>query len=219
MLRLKLVLMVLILSFGVSAYAYKDGDFQVWNTDAQELKINKDYKITSEEEFRWGNGAREFYYQHYDLGLTRTLNKYWNVSGGYRHVLSLNKGKWKVENEPYMAAALSWDMAGFKLEDRSRLEYRHFDYKADAWRYRNKFTVKLPWKFTGLNIQPFLSDEGFARFEKINQFGENRFYAGLAMDLTKDIKAEVYYLLDSAKNDKKQWIASNVLGTKIKIAF
>ena len=39
------------------------------------------------------------------------------------------------------------------------------------------------------------------------------------MNLTKDIKAEIYYLLDSVKNSRGQWIDANVLGTKFKIAL
>ncbi|MFH1360701.1 MAG: hypothetical protein ABIJ41_06655, partial [Candidatus Omnitrophota bacterium] len=49
-------------------YAYDDGDFQIWNTDVEEVKVSKDSKITFEEEFRWGHNASEFYYHHYDVG-------------------------------------------------------------------------------------------------------------------------------------------------------
>jgi len=67
--------------------------------------------------------------------------------------------------------------------------------------------------------RPFVSEELFFRFGGASQFGENRLSSGFGMNLTKDIKAEIYYLLDSVKNSRGQWIDANVLGTKFKIAL
>lgn len=201
-----------------AVYAYDDGDFQVWNTDVEEFKINKDSKIAFEEEFRWGDNANEFYYHHYDIGFFYNLKKYLNIGGGYRHIYELKKGKFKLENEPYLTATLLWDIKGFKFDDRNRMEYRHFVYQADSGRYRNKVTVKLPWKFTRIEIQPYLSDEIFVGFGGTNQFNQNRYSCGLGMNLTKNIKAEIYYLLQSSKASP-HWTDTNVLGTKVKMAF
>ncbi|MDP2923488.1 MAG: DUF2490 domain-containing protein [Candidatus Omnitrophota bacterium] len=211
-------LTTIIILTGSCVYAYDDGDFQVWNTDVEELKINNDAKIALEEEFRWGDNASEFYYQHYDVGFFYNLKKYLNIGGGYRHIYELKKGKFMVENEPYVTANLLWDLLGFKFDDRSRMEYRHFDYQTDSWRYRNKITAKLPWKFTRIEIQPYLSDEIFVGFGTISEFNQNRFSSGLAMNLTKNVKAEIYYMLQSTKSSGK-WVDANVLGTKLKIAF
>ena len=216
--KAKTIAAVMVLAVRVSSYAYDDGDFQVWNTDVQEFKVNKDLKAALEQEVRWGDNAHEFFYQHYDVGAFYGLNKYWNIGAGYRHVLSKTKGEFKIENEPYMTATLSGEAKGFKFEDRSRLEYQHFDYQTDSWRYRNKFTLKLPWKFTKMAIQPFLSEEALVRFGVINEFNQNRFSSGLAMNLTKNIKAEIYYMLVSSKS-RDNWIDSNVLGTKLKFSF
>jgi len=201
----------------IRTYAYDDADFQVWNTDVEEFKVNKDLKIALEEEFRWGDNANEFYYHHYDVGVIYALNKYWNIGGGYRHVYELSKGKFKLENEPYLTTAVSLQKEGFAFDSRSRIEYRHFDYTADAWRYRNKFTLKLPWKFTQIKIQPYLADEIFLGSQN-KTFSCNRFYSGLGVSLSKNLIAEIYYLLQSSRSSSN-WIAANVLGTKLKILF
>ncbi len=215
----KIILVIgLAIFLTAKAYAYDSGDFQVWNTDVEELKVNAKTKIALEEEFRWGNNADEFYYHHYDLGLFYDLNKHLNVGGGYRQVYELKSGNFKPEEAPYLTATLFGDWKGFKLDDRSRLEYRHFSYQTDGWRYRNKFTLKFPWKFTKIEIQPYLSDEMLIVFGVINQFNENRFSSGLSFSLTKNIKAELYYMLRSTKG-VDTWIDSNVLGTKLKIVF
>jgi hypothetical protein len=145
-------------------YAYDDGDFQIWNTDYEEIKLNGKSKLVFEEEFRWGNNASEFYYQHYDVGFFYDFTKWFNAGGGYRQIYELYKGKFRPDNDPYLTATLSGELSDFKFDDRSRMEYNDFDYKMDFWRYRNKLTLKFPWKFTKLQIQPVVSDEIFIVF-------------------------------------------------------
>ncbi len=201
------------------AYAFDDHDFQVWNTDVEEFKISKDAKIALEEEFRWGDNANKFFYQHYDAGIFYSLNKYLNIGGGYRQVYELKNEEFKVENEPYLTATLFLNYHGFAFDSRNRLEYRHFNYQNDSGRYRNKFSLKFPWKFTKAQIQPFVSDEILIGFgDGASELNQNRFYSGFGMNLTKNIKAEIYYMLLSTKGADK-WTDANVLGTKLKIAF
>ncbi len=208
----------LVLLLAAKVYAYDDGDFQVWNTDVQDFKINKDLKASFEEEFRWADNSSEFYYHHYDAGLIYTLSKHLNFGAGYRHIYELKTRKFKAEKSPYLTLSLLWDLSGFKFEDRSRLEYRNFGYQADSGRYRNKLTVKLPWKFTKMEIQPYLSDEVFFGIGGTNQFNQNRFSSGIGMNLAKNVKLEVYYMLQNAKS-KARWPGTNVLGTKVKMSF
>ena len=213
------VLGMLFFALSLKAYAYDDGDFQVWHTENQEMKINKESKLTLEEEFRFGDNANDFYYHHYDIGFVRDLSKYLNLGIGYRHIYEKKSGKFKEEMEPYGMATLFWELVGFKFDSRSRLEYRHFDYQLDAWRYRNKFNMKFPWKFTKMQIQPFLADEIFLNLNGID-LNQNRFYSGLGFNLTKNIKGEIYYLLQSTKSSGTcVWTDINVLGTKFKVLF
>lgn len=216
--KVALVVLGMVLFLAVNAHAYDDGDFQVWNTDVEEIQLKKDLKLAFEQEFRWGDNVKEFYYQHYDVGLFYSLNKYWSVGGGYRHILNKTRGKFLVENQPSVTVTFSSQFAGFKYDDRSRFEYNHFDYKDDTWKYRNKLTVKAPWKFTKLEIQPFVADEIFFLFDDGSRLSENRATAGLAMNITKNLKGEIYYMLRIVKSGVK-WVDTNVLGTKLKLVF
>lgn len=216
--RIRFLIAGLFLTITGLAYAYDDHDFQVWNTDIEEFKIDNDSKIALEEEFRWGDNADEFYYHHYDVGLFYNGKKYLHIGGGYRHVYELKKGKFKPESEPYVAATLLWGLKGFRFEDRNRIEYRYFDYQTDSWRYRNKLAIKLPWKFTKMEVQPYLSDEIYIGFGGINRLNQNRFSLGLGMSPTKNIKTEIYYMLQSVKSSG-DWVDANVLGTKLKLIF
>lgn len=218
--KLKFLVIFFILATAGSAYAYQNGDFQFWNTDVEEFKINKNLKFALEEEFRWGDDAREFFYQHYDAGLFYTLNNYLNVSAGYRQIYELKNQKFKPENAPYATVTLSLNKDGGLLESRNRFEYRHFNYQTDSWRYRNKFTIKFPWKFTAVEIQPYVSDEVLMTFASgaLNQLNQNRLASGVGFKVTKNVKAELYYMLVDTKSSGR-WTNANVLGTKLKIAF
>jgi len=206
-----------LMSLNYRIFAFDDGDFQIWNTDVQEEQINNKAKITLEEEFRFGDNANDFYYHHYDLGFVYILNKYLNSGFGYRQIFEKKNAEFKQENEPYIIATLFWGLSGFKFDSRNRLEYRHFNYQTDLWRYRNKFTMKFPWKFTRIGIQPYLSDEIFLALNR-TQLNQNRFYSGLLFNLTSNINLDIHYLLQSTKGSDR-WIDANVLGTKLKISF
>lgn len=214
--RIKIITIVLLLMPNI-LYAYDDGDFQVWHTDVEEKKINEKFKISLEEEFRWGDNAGELYYHHYEPGLTYKVNSHLDLALKYRQIYDKKNSKFKQENQPNLNATLKWDFLGCSMDDRSRLEYRHFNYQPDSWLYRNKFTVRLPWKFTKFGIQPYLSDEIFVNFYN-TAFTRNRFYAGFSFNLIKNLKAEIYYLLQSTKSSYA-WTDANVFGTSLKISF
>ncbi|MDD4894159.1 MAG: DUF2490 domain-containing protein [Candidatus Omnitrophica bacterium] len=211
--------LTLILAAPIAAYTYDDGDFQVWHTEIQEKEINKESRLTLEEELRFGDDASELYYYYFDIGYAYDVNKNLTLGLNYRQIYDKKQpyNKFKIENRPHINATLKYALSGFQLDDRNRLEYRHFDYQEDSWEYRNKFTVKFPWKFTRLQIQPYLADEIFLKLNGID-LNRNRLYSGFMFTVLKNLKAEIYYLLQKTKSSGK-WTAVNVLGSKVKVSF
>ena len=53
---------------GTPCFAFEDGDVQFWSTASASFDINKEWKGKFEEEFRFGENAATFYYNHSDLG-------------------------------------------------------------------------------------------------------------------------------------------------------
>ncbi|MDP3791866.1 MAG: DUF2490 domain-containing protein [Candidatus Omnitrophota bacterium] len=213
-----LCIVALIASIGANAYAYENGDFQIWNTDVEEVKIAKDVKFFMEQEFRFGENAGEFYYQHYDWGFIFGFDKRLDIGLGYRLVLEKYKHKWREEDQPNATATLKFDLWKFKIDDRNRLEYRHFRFKNDSVRYRNKFSIKLPMDIAKIKVSPYASDEIFISSDSTG-FNENRFASGIEFDLTKNVKFDIFYMLKGNRIRGDKWNNTNVLGTKIKIAF
>lgn len=219
-LSVTLIILACLAALKNNLFAYDDGDFQVWHTEIQEKKINDKSRVALEEEVRFGDDADELYYQHYDIGYAYDVNKYLTLGLNYKQVYEKKQPhtKFKAENRPHINAILKYELAGFKLEDRNRLEYRHFDYQEDFWRFRDKFTLKFPWKFTSLKFQPYVADEIFLKLEDGVDLNQNRFYSGFTFNIFKGLGMEIYYLLQSVKSSGN-WTDANVLGSKVKVSF
>lgn len=201
-----------------AAYAYDRGDFQIWHTDYEDIKIGKGTKLSMEQEFRFGENARELYYQHYEWGFVYGFHKMLDLGFFYRLVLEKIKRKWMEEDMPNVNATVKLDLWKFKFEDRNRLEFRHFRFRPDHIRYRNKVVLKLPLEFRRITVSPYLSDEIFISSNGTG-FNENRFCPGIEFVLTKYVKGDIYYMLKDNRISGSKWTDANVLGTKIKIAF
>ncbi len=194
------------------------GDFQWWSTAEFSADLTKKWRATFEEELRFGEGSDNLYYEHSDIGMVWSGMADW-IDWGFNFRLIEQKdseGTCRPEYRPHMNLTFK-NLLGQELSNRSRIEYRDIDSTEYEWRYRNKTTYKLPFTLTEWKLKPYVADEVFIECDSSNM-DRNRFYAGLGFDITKSIKGEVYYLLQSSRDDG-QWNNINVLGTKIKFDF
>jgi len=200
-------------------FASDGGDFQYWSAAKASFDIDKDWKGTFEEEFKFGDDAGRLYYHHCDLGFVyKGFSDWIDLGFNYRQAFEKNgDGEWSRENRPHLNVTLKGKLFDLDLSDRSRLEYRDRENKKDIWRYRNKFTVKLPLELTELKLQPYLADEVFINFDE-EGFNKNRVYSGVSFKLSENIAGEVYYLWQSSKSGGN-WEDINVIGTKLKFYF
>ena len=212
------ILTVIVLFLPAYAFAFADGDFQYWNTERISYKINKEWKIGLEEEFRFGNNAGNLYYQHSDIGVSYSgLAEWIDLGINYRLVFEEKNDKWKYENRPHFNATLKYNLDNVKLSDRSRIEYRAKEKASDSWRYRNKFTIKIPLKVGEVEINPYIADEIFLDCAE-GEFNKNRLYSGIYLNLLKNLGADVFYMWQLNKT-ANHWTTYNILGTKVKLSF
>ncbi|MBL7156972.1 MAG: DUF2490 domain-containing protein [Candidatus Omnitrophica bacterium] len=210
-------LILAILFFSNYSFAFDDGDFQYWNAETIAWKASEDWKVSLDEIFRFGDNAGTLYYEHSEIGTTYSgLSSWLDIKMGYRQAFSIKKDRWKYENMPNASVTIKLDMLNLNFTDRNKIEYRNIQDKDDNWRYRNKFTVTLP-KLTSFEIQPYVADEIFVDLSE-GEFNRNRLYAGASLKLIKNLKFDLYYLLQTSKS-KKDWINYNIIGTKLKISF
>jgi len=201
-------------------FAFDDGDFQWWTSAGASFDINKDWKCNFEEEFRFGDDAGELYYHHSDLGFVYgSLAEWIDLGFNYRQVFERtdSAGEWKQENRPHLNVTLKGQLFGFGVSDRSRFEYRDREDKDDLWRYRNKFTIKVPLELTELKLKPYLADEVFVPLNDDN-ITRNRFYSGVSFKVLENMTGEVFYLCQSSRSSG-DWKDANIFGTRLKFRF
>jgi len=201
-------------------FAFDDGDFQWWSSAGASFDINKDWKCSFEEEFRFGDDAGEFYYHHSDLGFVYgSLADWIDLGFNYRQVFERadSESEWKQENRPHLNVTLKGKFFGLGVSNRARFEYRDREDQEDHWRYRNQFTVKVPLELTELKLKPYVADEVFVPLNDDN-ITRNRVYTGLSFDVLKNMTGEVFYLWQSSRSSG-DWNDINVLGTRLKFRF
>lgn len=201
-----------------SCFAFDDGDFQYWNTESASWRINKLWQLTLEEEFRFGDDASDFYYQHSDFGATYSGIADWlDIGINYRQIFEEKSDDWKDENRPHLNATVKFKLSDFTCSTRNRFEYRNIEDADNFWQYTNKLTVNLPLKLTRLEIQPYLADEIFVDFDQ-EELSRNRLYAGFALKLLQGLKGELFYLWQRSKKTGK-WSDYHIIGSKLKLPF
>jgi hypothetical protein len=68
-----------------------------------------------------------------------------------------------------------------------------------------------------LKLKPYLADEVFINFNEEGYVG-NRFYSGVAFNFTKNVKANIYYVWQSARASPGRDDV-HALGTKLTFRF
>jgi hypothetical protein len=217
---LRIAVLTLLIFAAAPVCAYESGDFQIWNTDSEEVKIHKGVKAVMEQEFRYGNDVKEFFYQHYDFGIVYGFDKMLDIGIFYRQIYEWIRKKWREEDMPNVNFTLKLDLWKFQLEDRNRIEYRHFPFAPDQVRYRNKFLLRYPFEFRKMTIAPFTSDEIFVSSNG-SGFNQNRFESGLEFGLTKYAKVSASYMQQQIRGSISghKWYLANVLWFKARIMF
>ncbi|MFQ5952601.1 MAG: DUF2490 domain-containing protein, partial [Candidatus Omnitrophota bacterium] len=200
------------------AFAFDDGDLQIWSTQAVEKKLNDNLKVKVENESRFGDNVRVIYYDHIDGGITFKTNENLDLGVNYRQVWGKKKGKWKKENRPHLNGTLKWKWSDFKFKNRNRFEWRRLEGKEDGWRYRNKLSLYFPWKWEEFDVQPYVADEVFLDFAG-GGINRNRVYAGVGFKPFKYLKADLYYIWQTLEGSRNKWTDWNVIGIKLKAVF
>ena len=202
-----------------ACFGYDDEGFQYWSVVGFSHKLNKDWRVDFEQDFRLGDDGGNLYYEHSDLGFVYSgLAEWIDLGFNYRLVYEKDKNDDRQpENRPHLNVTFKGKLFGWDVSDRSRLEYRDRKNLEDVWRYRNKIAVYFPIELTDLKLQPYIANEAFINFDP-DDFAKNWFYTGFRFKLMENIKADIYHMWQ-AKKTASEWEDVYVLGTKLIFIF
>jgi len=213
-------MLVLMTIVGGNCFGSVDGNAEYWQVVGFDYNLDDDWKVAVREELKFGRSGDDPYQHNTDVGLVyKGLADWVDVSLNFRKEYQRNRsGNFVRENRPHLNFMFKSELFGFEVGDRVRLEYRDLKNFEDRWRFRNRFTINLPFTLTEYKLQPFVSDEIFIRLGEsiVNQ---NRFMAGLSFKITENIKSSVFWMYKSNMTPSSGWIDTNVLGTSLVFNF
>jgi hypothetical protein len=199
--------------------AFDDEGVQWWTSTEVSTGLTKNWKVTFEQALRLGNDGGNLYYEHSDLLLTYSgLAEWLDVGAAFRVIYEKDsKDVWTRENRPHFDVTLKGKLFDCSVSSRSRFEFRDLKDKEDVWRYRNKFTLKLPFELTELKLKPYIADEIFITLTD-DEIDRNRAYLGVIWPLCKGLDADIYYMWQTSKSIE-EWKDIYVIGTGLKFRF
>ena len=214
---LPLILSLLLFSSPLT-HAFQNGDFQYWNTETINIKLSDKAKLNVQEEFRFGDDAGTWYYNHTDVGVSYSVTKYLESGVFYRQIIEKKDKDWDPEYRPHIDATLKATLLCFKLKDRSRISYRIRESAHNTWRYRNKATIEWPLDIVNFKFTPYAADEIYVQTDT-KGIARNRLYLGIKFPLVEKLIVNIFYLRQSTRGKKNKWTDYNVLGTGATISF
>ena len=137
-----IVMTVLIaLTYTGNLFAYADGDGQVWLTKSIEGTLHtfdsdkiERLTVKLEGEWRFGDDARELFYQHADLGFTlkKCLVPWFDLGLNYRQVWEYKHRSaedggnyWLDEYRPHINGTINVTLSNWKFKNNSRVNSDH----------------------------------------------------------------------------------------------
>ncbi|MFH1339108.1 MAG: DUF2490 domain-containing protein [Candidatus Omnitrophota bacterium] len=216
---LSLLLLICSGIFYFSPRAFCRDDWQFNNNYSFEYALSEKVDLGLLIEGRLNNDAGNFYYYHFQPGITCHISDFFDLGLGYRYIKKekAKEGKdiWDDEHRLLIDPVVNWQLSEFKFSNQFRFEYRYFDLDKDCWRYRNKLKVKKNLKLGEFEFSPYISDEIFYDFNT-DEFCQNRLEVGFERKIAKQIKASLFYRIQSERAGR-DWDEVNVIGLKFKI--
>lgn len=217
---LKRALIAPVVFFSIYAAAMpahaKKTDLQLWHNETVSFKIAEHWKIGIANESYFDDDASHRYYHEGDIGVSYSgFAKWFDLSLNFKHVLTESKGEWRREERPHINGTFKFKAGKFSFIDRNRFEYKMREVGTDFWKYRNLLTIRFPWKFTSLEIRPYIADE--IHIDSV--VSENRSFAGFTFKITKELEADIYYMQKRNRRSGGDWVGVNVVGTRLRLDF
>jgi hypothetical protein len=177
------------------------------------------FTFTVEDEIRVKTEGG-FYYNHTDLKLAYSMTPWMDVFGGYRLVFQDPGDGFDNWNKFLPGVTLKTPEGSWgKLSLRSQFEFGLAPKDIDnTYELSEKLKYNTPWKWTKLEINPFVADEVFFDADRGMDFDKNRAFGGFDYKITQHLKGSVFYFYESAKGGGK-WDDAHVIGTSLRFEF
>ena len=199
-------------------------DLEQWTSIGLSKKINKHWKISLDQEFRFTKDASQFDIYFADLGLDYKFNKHFSLGANYRFYQNKNtNGVFQTEHRWSTDFQYKHKISRFAIAYRLRFQNKDEDLFTNEsgnnlYNLRNKLSVD--YNIKNFKLDPYFNMELFRRFEngEDSYFNKIRWTLGIEYPITKKSDIELFYRID---NELNQDYAKDtyIIGLGYKISF
>lgn len=205
-----IAVIVLITSISIKIDAQETkvtGDLEQWTSIGLSKKINKHWKISLKQEFRFTQDVSRFDVYLADLGIDYKINKHFTVGANYRFYQNKNNDEiFKTQHRWNTDFQFKQKLNRFSLSYRLRFQNRDEDFftnvtSNNSYNLRNKLSAD--YSFKNFKLDPFFNVELYREIENVNpaEFNKLRWTIGLEYPLKKFGDLEIFYRIDNELND------------------
>ncbi|MDF7823182.1 DUF2490 domain-containing protein [Pontiellaceae bacterium B12227] len=193
----------------------KEGDWGYAQVNFIKVSLADKWSILSRSQITFRDDFSELYFWYADAGLAYSFAPAWRAELAFRHAEWDFGGGWLQEERPMLNLDWFGNVKGVKLNNRARVEYRHYTWRKDDWRFRNRFRAEFPWKLAG--ISPFIEEELFYGYNR-GAIEMNWLSAGVQYKPAKRVKLKVGYRWIAIRAGN-EWENRNQLVTGLALFF
>ncbi|MCG8307936.1 MAG: DUF2490 domain-containing protein [Cytophagales bacterium] len=136
-----------------------------------------------------------------------TVRQWFEVEGMFRREFYKLDSIWTFESRPMIRFSSSMNAGIWNMRNRHRFEYRKFEFGEEQFRYRSDLRIMPVWDFTSLNLNPYIQEEIFVSFSRLNRV---RSYMGIQG--AKGRFEPLIYLLVQSRNFIDVWRHDLIFG-------
>lgn len=218
------MMIVLCPAFCVAAFSQTrfETDFQIWN-DTQfivPLTKKKDWNAVLWTFGRFGNNVRTTTDARVGGLLTKRVNKYATVGGGYLYRYSDPTFRQRRFESRYLGLATFTVPLDKKwtLVNRNLAQYEDRYSRPNAFVLRNRAWLRREVTVAKKKIEPFVSFETFYDF-RLNDFARFRTQAGVTRRFNEKFAADFFYVRQDETGDRTRPGTLNGIGTSFRVNF
>ncbi len=187
---------------------------EYWGTCTFSVKVNEQVKLDLLEESRIKSGQGFYTYVQY-IGMGYKINDYFGTAIWYKLVSSEKNKNWSESHRFDIDGTLKWNVDGFNLSNRSRLERNT---TTSSWLYRDRIKLEKGIKLFNKVFTPYLFNEFFLYIKPNSGYHENRASIGFSTRFIWSSKLAIYYM-SRAKKSKRSWNSADIIGTTVGLYF
>ena len=222
-----IIIIIVITNLSVKLMAQETkivSDLEQWTSIGISKKINKHWKISLDQEFRFTKDVSRFDIYFTDLGIDYKFNKHFMVSTNYRFYQNKNNiGVFETEHRWSADFKYKLKISRFSTAYRLRFQNKDEDFFTNesgnnSSNLRNRFSVD--YNINNFKLDPYFDIELFRRFEKgeDSYFNKIRWTLGIEYSITKKSDIELFYRIDNELNQTYNK-DTFIIGLGYKISF